>query len=277
MKNKQNIYSVVILIILLLGSALVQSQVLVSNDEDDPEPVNPSAMLEVRANDGGLLIPFVTLDYNGVGVVVAPGISATPADGLIIFHDGSNGITKGLWYYDASVPKWFIYSNWSSEFVIDINNYGELYEEHEIGGGATYPLTNTYHIPWRTASAGLLGPEFVFLNNVSVNTETGTALADQIQVTGPDAVYSINISTTVVSSTAGNEIQGMLFINDVNANNVFFRHTFQNKNFPTNCFTSGLIALNTNDKIDFRFKCTTASEGLIIEHLNIKLTKVGEL
>jgi hypothetical protein len=117
---------------------------------------------------------------------------------------------------------------------------------------------------------------FIFHNDITVNTETGIALADQLEVTGPNAVYSINISITIVSVTAGNEITGQLYINDTPVNHVFFRHTFQNKNFPTNCFASGLIELYSGDKLDFRFASTTASEGIKIELFNLRLTKVGE-
>ena len=277
MKELFYIKSLAIFMIAVSYSFTMNSQVLFTTIPDDPDPADNSSMAEVRSLNNGLLVPFIVLDYDGSGDIEAPNIPGTPADGLIIFHNGSNGITKGLWYYDAVMPSWVIYSNWASEFAIDINSYGEMYEANALGGGNIYPLTNTFYIPWRTASSGLIGDDFTFLNNNTVNTETGTALADQMQITGVNAVYSINISTTVTSTTAGNEITGVLYINDNQALNIFFRHTFQNKNFPTNCFTSGLISLNTNDKIDFRFSCATANEGIKIEHLNMRLTKVGDL
>lgn len=276
MKNLLYIKSITIFMIALSCSLAVSSQVLFSTIPDDPDPAHNSTMAEVRSLNNGLIVPFIVLDYDGSGEVEAPNIPGTPADGLIIFHEGANGITKGLWYYDAVLPGWIIYSNWSSDFAIDINSYGELYEANVLGGGSEYPLANNYFVPWRTASPGLMGADFTFLDDNLVNTETGTAEADQVQVTGTNAVYSINISTTVTSITSGNEITGILYINDNQAANIFFRHTFQNKNFPTNCFTSGLIALNTNDKIDFRFSCTTASEGIKVEHLNMRLTKVAD-
>lgn len=262
--------------VLLQGTFFGHSQVLILND-NDPDPADNSSMLEVRSDDAGLLVPFVTLDYDIASEIVAPDIPGIPANGLIIFHNGANNIPKGLWYYDASIPGWFNYTDWSSGLNADLINYGEIYEEHDYGSGTSYPLTNTHFFPWRSASAGLLGPEFVFRNNVTVITETGTALADQIEVLGPYAVYSVKVTITAASITAGNEFMGMLYINNAPANNVFFKHTFQNKDYPANCTASGLIALNPNDRIDFRLSCTSASEGVKIELLNVKLEKVAEL
>lgn len=277
MKTMFFIKQLILIGFILLNAATLKSQVTISDSEDFSDVIANSAVMDIQLTDGGILIPSVVLDFNGSGVIYAPNLTASPADGLTIFHDGSNGITKGFWFYDAVLPGWVLYSDWASDFSIDLTNYGEMYESNDFGSGTSYPLTNTYFIPWRSASSGLLGSEFVFHNNATVNTETGTALSDQIEVTGNDAVYSVNVSVTVVSTTAGNEITGQLYVNDQPVNSVFFRHTFQNKNYPTNCFTSGLIELNMNDRIDFRFSSITALEGIKIELLNLKITKVGEL
>jgi hypothetical protein len=280
MKKIINIIPFALLLMILFGENLAQGQVLVNTIVNDPNLQAEGSKLEVRSLKGGLLVPFVTLDFGStdqISVIEAPSIPGTPADGLIIFHDGSNGITKGLWYYDAGIPGWYIYSDPSSEYVIDLNNYGEIYEANVFGSGTIYTLSNTYFIPWSSAGSGLKGPEFIFNDDATVNTETGTALSDQLKVIGPDAVYSVNISTTIQSITSGNEITGMLYVNDLPVDRVFFRHTYQVKNFPTNFFASGLIELYKNDRLDFRFSSSTASEGIEIEHLNLRLTKIGEL
>ena len=275
MKKTVNIISLAFFITILLGSFSSDAQILFTNIDNDPDAPHESAALEVRAIDGGLLVPFVTLNYDE-GEIAAMSIPGTPADGLIIFHDGSNSISKGLWYYDAELPGWYIYSNYQSEFTLELDNYAELYESNTLTNGSPYDLSNTHYAPWFTALSGLMGPEFYFIDDALVNTESGTALADQLQTIGVHAIYSINISTTVTSGTADNTITGKLYINDVPVAHIFFRHTFQNKNYPTNCFTCGLIELHTDDKLDFRFTCVTAEEKIRVEHLNLRLTKVGE-
>jgi hypothetical protein len=275
MKVIYNIFSVLLiaLLISILQSSYGQVVINTTGSESPAPPINSG--LQIISNDRGLLIPFISLDYDE-GEIAAQTIPS-PADGLMIFHDGSHGISKGLWFYDASIPGWYLYSSILSDSENDLSNYGEVYEANVLAGGSLYDLTNTEFTPWNTAQSGLMGSEFNFLDNATVNTETGTAIADQVMVTGSNSVYSINVATTIESKSSGNQISGQLYINDVPVDKVFFRYTFQAKNRPTNCFTSGLIEINTNDKVDFRFKSATASEQIMIEQFNIRLTKVGEL
>jgi hypothetical protein len=275
MKAIKNI-SGIVLLALLFGTInqSLYGQVVINTLLTDPPEIQNSG-LQITSSDGGLLIPFISLDYDE-GKIAAQTIPS-PADGLIIFHDGSHDITKGLWFYDATIPGWYLYSSIQSEFENDLSNYGEMYEANALAGGSLYDISNTGFTPWNTAQSGLMGPEFNFLDNATVNTETGTALADQVMVTGANAVYSVNVATTIVSKTSGNQITGQLFINDTPVDKIFFRFTFQTKNRPSNCFASGLIDINTNDKLDFRFNCSTAAEQIMIEQFNIRITKVGEL
>ena len=266
-----------LLIITLIAaySTSLNAQILFSNNETVEEP-HASATLEIRADDAGLILPYVTLSDLG-GVITAAGISTTPADGLIIFHDGSNQIAKGIWYYDADLPGWYIYSDLNSDLLFKVENFGEMYEATSFGNGTQYNLDNLHFTPWSSATVNLEGMYFSFLDNVTVSTETGTAFADQFQVSSDDAIYTINISTTFLSTTSFNDVTGKLYVNDTPVEHIFFRYTFQNKDTHVNCYTSGNVELHDGDKLDFRFQTTTADEGIKIEHLNFRLAKIGEL
>jgi hypothetical protein len=90
------------------------------------------------------------------------------------------------------------------------------------------------------------------------------------------AYYTADVSTTLTTGTSGNVVSGQLFVNDVPEEAIFFRHAFQSSGEYVNCATSGIIKLEPNSKVDFRFKTSTSGEVIYIEHLNLKLTKIGD-
>ena len=260
------------------------AQVLIAPSPGEP---HASAALEVRSESGGLLIP--TIELNKVGFdAVAPTIPS-PADGLMIFHDGykadgnPSGLPKGLWYFDASAGasgRWVIYTRTGTVFSSNLDNFGEMYEIHEMGQGTSITLNSQYSIPWNNAVEGLTGPGFSVSYDQAVNTEQSgiTATADQLVIdnsTGP-AYYTAAVSTTIITNTSGNIVSGQLFVNDQPQQSIFFRHAFQTSGEYVNCSTSGIIVLTAGDKIDFRFKSTTTGEVIFVENLNLKLTKIGE-
>lgn len=267
--------TLLIITLITAYSTSLNAQILFSNFQATEEP-HASATLEIRADDAGLILPNVTLSEVD-GVITATGIAATPADGLIIFHDGSNQIAKGMWYYDADLPGWYMYSDYGSDLLLTVENFGEMFEATSLGNGTLYNLDNVHSTPWSSATVNLEGLNFNFLPDVTVVTETGSALADQFQVNGGDAIYTINISSTFLSTTSFNDVSGRLYLNDAPVAHIFFRHTFQIKDTHTNCYTSGNLEMHDGDKLDFRFRTTTASEGIKIEHLNFRLVKIGEL
>ena len=267
--------SLLIIILIAAYSTSLNAQVLFSNFDAAEEP-HASAALEIRADDAGLMLPNVTLSM-AADIITAAGIIGTPADGLIIFHDGSNQIAKGIWYYDADLPGWYMYSDLSPEILYKVENFGEMFEAKTLGNGTQYSLDNLHFTPWSSATMNLEGNYFNFLNDVTVSTETGTALADQFQISSNNAIFTIKISTTFLSTTAFNSVTGKLYVNDAPVAHIFFRYTFQNKDAHVNCSTSGNIELHDGDKLDFRFQTTTASEGIQIEHLNFRIEKIGEL
>lgn len=270
-----------LLVPFLLIGELSFSQVLIAPEEGT---AHQSAALEIRSTSGGLLIPNVELTLDGFEVVATN--IANPANGLLIFHDGklsgggSSGLPRGLWYYDepaAGIGKWLIYSRVGSIYSSSMDNFGEMFEANTMGGGTLMMLTNTYSLPWASAVAGYLGPGFQFLNDATVLTEIGSsATADQLYITTDKAYYTVDVSTTLITSTSGNIVTGQLFVNDQAEAGVFFRHAFQTSGEYVNCATSGIVVLDQYDLIDFRFKTTTATEGIFVEHLNLKLTKIGD-
>lgn len=280
MKTMYRLFVLVVLCFLILENQ-TYAQVLISALNGEP---HESAALELRADDGGLLIP--TIELSLVSNVVTATNIPSPADGLLIFHNGKlsngdpSGLPKGLWYYDesevAGIGTWLIYSRIGSIYSSSIDNFGEMYEANSLGSGTFLALSNTQSIPWASATVGLLGPGFEFINDASVLTETGSATADQLYITTGQAYYTIDISTTLITQTSGNNVTGQLFINDQPEVSVFFRHAFQTSDEYVNCATSGIIVLDTDDKVDFRFTSTTTGEGIYIEHLNMKLTKIGD-
>lgn len=267
---------------ILMISNQLDAQVLIAPVADDP---HPSAALEIRSESGGLLIPSVEL--NKVGTEAVSPTIASPADGLLIFHNGllasgeSSGLPKGLWYYDATTGdgRWLIYSRIGSVFSSSLSNFGEMYETTDMGSGTQLTINNQFSVPWTSAIDGWTGPGFAFADNATVNTEiTGiTTIADQLSITGTNkAYYTVDVSTTLTTGSSGNIVSGQLFVNDVPESAIFFRHAFQASGEYVNCATSGIIVLDNSDAVDFRFKTTSAVETIFIEQLNLKLTKIGD-
>jgi hypothetical protein len=263
----------------LMLSTQLSAQVLIAPVPDDP---HPSAALEIRSESGGLLIPNIELSKVGSDVV-APSIT-TPADGLLIFHDGNtstgdpSGLPKGLWIYDGSTSRWMIYSRVGSIYSSSLDNFGELHENQEMGSGTQLTINNLYSIPWSSASEGWMGPGFSFIDDAMVNTQqlATTAIADQLTITSNKAYYTVDVSTTLTTGSSGNIVSGQLFINDIPEDAIFFRHAFQALGEYVNCAASGIVILSPGDEVDFRFKTTSANETIFVEHLNLKLTKIGD-
>ena len=281
MKTLIRQFALLIVILLVFGNQSF-TQVLIAPEDGEP---HPSAVLEIRSEAGGLLIPNIELTKVGFDAVATN--IPSPADGLMIFHDGfkangdASGLPKGLWYYDDygnETGKWVIYSRVGSIYSSSLDNFGEMYEIHDMGGGTSITLHSQYSIPWKDAVPGFLGPGFLMLNDSLVPTGSGPSLpADRLKISSPDGYYTADVSTTIITNTSGNIVTGQLFVNNVAQGSIFFRHAFQTSGEYVNCSTSGIIQLNGNDKVDFRFKSSTTGEVIFVEHLNLKLTKIGDL
>ena len=260
------------------------AQVLISPSGGEP---HESAALEIRSETGGLLIPNIELvkDVNNNKAVATQ--IPDPADGLMIFHNGykadgtPSGLPKGLWYYDKPETgdgSWVVYSRIGSIYSSSLDNFAEMYEIREMGSGTPISLNNQFSTPWNTATQGQMGFGFSMADDATVQTETGTsATADQLVISSAAAYYTVDVATTIITNTSGNIVSGQLFVNNTPQSAIFFRHAFQTSGEYVNCSTSGIIQLYPTDKVDFRFKTSTAAETIFIEHLNVKLTKIGDI
>jgi hypothetical protein len=96
--------------LLLFLSLLVISQVVISQGgvsiSNTLITPDPSAMLDVTANDKGLLIPRVALTATNVAAPIT-----TPANSLLVYNTATagvtpNNVTPGFYYWNASIPAW---------------------------------------------------------------------------------------------------------------------------------------------------------------------------
>ena len=264
--------------ILMLYSPIGLSQALLSTDDNFTE-ADPSTMLHIHSPNSGLLIPTITLTYDE-GNVVAPSIP-NPTDGLIIFHDGSNSIEKGFWFYDDIPQRWVSFTDFTTQIAQQsLDDFAEIYESKDLGSGTPYDLYLEYYVPWASGTPGWKGDAFSFEDDVDVvvNPPSTTMPADQLKISSSnDAIYSVEISATIASTTPANTITGKLFKNGNEVSNIFFRYTFQLKDKPTSLNTSGNIQLSPGDVIDFRFTSTEKNKGIEVENMNIRLAKLGEI
>ncbi|NQT77889.1 MAG: hypothetical protein HQ565_09260 [Bacteroidetes bacterium] len=239
-------------------------------------------MLEIRSDSSGLLVPYVYLDKDVEGNIIAPAMNAAlgagnyPADGLIICYDGSNtdhpDILRGLWYYSAGTEnRWAIFSRSGSIFSLDIDNFAEMYEANVYQGGTNYNIVNTSWTPWISSTKGVLGPKFDYV----ADPIKGDYLECIGGVADVASYYTIDISTTLSSISSSVVVTGQAFLNDNPVVSVFFRHKFQTGGEYANCSTTGLIMIKQGDKVRLKFQSTTASENISVEQVNLRLTKIG--
>lgn len=279
MKRIFKIWMISVLVVFCYSNML-NAQVLITNGTvTDPDP---SAMLEIRSINSGLMVPSVYLDKDVDGNVIAPAINAAigvgnyPADGLIIHFDGTNldhpDLLSGLWYYSGGTEnRWAIFSRSGSVFSLDIDNFAEMYEAKAYQAGTIYNVGNLNWTPWTSSTKGQLGPKFLYVTDPI----KGDYLECVGGATGINSYYTIDISATLSSVTSSNVVTGQAFINDDPIISVFFRHKFQTGGEYANCSTTGLIVFNQGDKIRLKFKSTTASEQITVEQVNLRLTLIG--
>ncbi len=88
---------------LLLSIIMTRAQQVVITDDASYSSTNSSALLEVHAKNGnmGILIPTVSLTSDDDNTTIS-----NPVDGLLVFHDGSNGMQKGFYFWSADDKKW---------------------------------------------------------------------------------------------------------------------------------------------------------------------------
>ncbi|MCK5168455.1 MAG: hypothetical protein KAQ75_01145, partial [Bacteroidales bacterium] len=118
----RKISSIIIVLILLASSAMFGQNVVVT--DDDSYTVDPSAMLDVKSESKGLLIPRLTTTERTT--------MADPATGLLVYDSNLNV----FYYYDGS--GWV---NISKSQVWEVNT-GYVYltsEDNNVGIGTNTP------------------------------------------------------------------------------------------------------------------------------------------
>lgn len=279
--------------LMVFSTTLVFSQALVT--DGDPGDPHASALLELRSSTKGFMVPHVELGKDGSGVVVAANIEVTPADGLVIYYDGSNvtypEIPQGLWYWeeDLDVPtyggKWVIYTKPGSVYANNIDNYGEIFEDDPswFGDGTTYTITNTAWTGWASASEGQKGSQFTV--NLSAAPGDGGAPADNLQIStnAEAAAYTANLSMVIESESSGVPFLAQIFIirniggTEVEVPAAFVQHYFQTGDEYATLATSAIVNLYELDKVEVRMRCGNASETIRVIGANLRLAKISEL
>lgn len=170
------------LTIFLFVHQISQGQSLAVNT--DGTTADASALLDVKSNNKGILVPRMTrTERNGI---------AAPATGLLIFQSGPDSV--GFHYYDGSKWTWllsnsnsdllawktsgntgtnaashFLGTNDSVSLVIKTNNTEKLRvtPTGEIGFGTTTPGLTYPYAKMEIASDGLLAPADLLIRNAA--------------------------------------------------------------------------------------------------------------
>lgn len=90
--------SLILLLALLSVSVSTNAQVAINTTGAAPDG---SAMLDIKSADKGILIPHVTL----TAVNNSSPISS-PANGLMVFHNGGNGMQEGFYFWSTTDSNW---------------------------------------------------------------------------------------------------------------------------------------------------------------------------
>jgi len=142
----------------------------------DGSTANASAMLDVKSNSKGLLIPRMTRAERDV--------IASPATGLLIFQNGPDSV--GFYYYTGVKWTW-LYSNANSDTLNwkTRGNTGTIDGQNFIGTTDNTP----FNIRVNNQKAGLIDH---LLYNTFFGFQTGNAntTGDQSTATGYQALYS---------------------------------------------------------------------------------------
>lgn len=221
---------------------------------------DPSAMLDINANNKGLLIPRVSL--NGPADNLSPILN--PAVGLLVYNTSGNILGPGVYMWNGL--------SWSSVPTLDqvliavsipSSVFGEMYEYHPAGthSDISIPAGGTY-TTWTTTDTVAL--------HVAAMSYTPSALI--IETTG---VYSVSFSSAVQASASDKIIEAALFVNDVRKDNLHGRSWFNASGKSQNISFSGMLTAYASDVITVRY--TMNDIGTIsIEIANLSMTKLDQ-
>ena len=279
--------SMISLLIIFCYSSMLNAQALITN-QDPPVPAGPeqSAVLELRSDNLGFMIPHIQLTLDGDGYAIAPTIS-DPADGLVIYFEGSDDVPGGLWYFDGNeFNRWVIYTQPGSAFSNSVDNYAEIYEDQleSTVGPTSYTLSNSDWTGWASATEGRVSEAFFMAYTAAVPDGPGSA-GDYLEILedAPDAVYSVTASMIVESVSSGIPFIAQIYIiragttTAVGVDGAFVKHYFQTGDEYATLSASALVDLFEGDKVGIRMKTDNANETAATVGVNLRLAKIADI
>ena len=184
---KKNNYAFVIIILIAINYG-VYAQVAINTDGSNP---NTSAMLDVKSNNKGMLIPRMsTSEMNGI---------ATPATGLMVFNTDE----QNFYYYNASSWNKVAGSDDGDWTVSGDNMYSNV--SGNVGIGTSTPTNSKLQIEGTDTYDGMLR-----LNNIGTNgasffmgsTNDSWTAGNNKFIMGHGSPSSSNVDLTI--ETSGN-------------------------------------------------------------------------
>jgi len=138
----------------LFASIIAQNNYQGVSIANDPTPPDESAMLDVISNDKGVLIPSIALLADLTDKSMISG--QNPADGLLVYCEGTSGAPKGFYYWDAEADTWVAVGN--------SGGTGGSTEWTDLGNG------DIYNTDQKNVGIGVLDPQYKLHLRSSINT-----------------------------------------------------------------------------------------------------------
>lgn len=257
-----------LIIIFLLLTLPGHSQVAVNTSGAQP---NGSAILDVNANDKGLLIPRV--EITDVDSDQSP--VENPAAGLLVFNVGStDGIPQGFYFWNEN--KWNHVTIGSSELTTTqlgaMYEAAELYEDNPFASPTTINLANANNkYGWKNAIEGEM------FGNAS--TDLTNTIADRI-IIGEDGLYTVEFSMSF-SGSNNSQLEGAVWIDPIatgvpEKSRVRMLRKLASSGDIGSGSAQGLIRFEADDEIYILFQSQSWGESVNIYNINLIVNKVGE-
>lgn len=257
MKNTYKLITAIIMLLIFSGTYSISQNVSINEDGTEPDP---SAILDIKASDKGVVFPRVILDNASDAAPVT-----SPTKGLIIYNDGG-AEDEGYYYWSGS--QWERFSKVDASGVISGSQiYGEMYEPN-YSTFTTYSVlvADTYY-GWTSGTAGnVTGPGYC--------TYSDNTTADRLTI-GSDGVgvYKVNVNVYFEYSTNNAEVIFNVFKNGSEVNDLLTAVKTNASNDRRSGVVTGLIELTVGDYVDFRFK-SDKSGNLKIFLVNFSIDRI---
>ena len=213
-------------IIMMLINLGTYAQVGINNDNSNPDP---SAMLDVKATDKGILIPRMT--------TVQRTAIASPAEGLLVFDSE----TGSFWFYSNS--QWVeLKDSVNNHNLSDADGDTKIQVEKnpnddvirfDIGGTEQWVMTGPRLENRNAGGSILIGEDAGFADDTTNNRNIAIGRAalkanvdrDKLVAVGDSAMYNNGLGATAGWHSSGNTAVGTkaLFANTIGSGNITSR------------------------------------------------------